>query len=42
MSMNERLEAVGGTLKIRTTAGGATRLKIRAPVDPGRPVTLAG
>jgi signal transduction histidine kinase len=43
MSMNERLEAVGGTLKIRTKrGGGGTRLKIRVPMDPGHPVTLAG
>ena len=43
VSMNERLEAVGGTLKIRTKrGGGGTRLKIRVPMDPGHPVTLAG
>ena len=43
VSMNERLEAVGGTLKIRTKrGGGGTRLKIRVPIDPGHPVTLAG
>ena len=41
--MNERLEAVGGTLKIRTKrGGGGTRLKIRVPIDPGQSVTLAG
>ena len=43
VSMNERLEAVGGTLKIRTKrGGGGTRLKIRVPIDPGHQVTLAG
>ena len=42
VSMNERLEAIGGTLRIRSAPGQGTRLKIRVPVDAAQPVTLAG
>jgi signal transduction histidine kinase len=42
VSMNERLEAVGGTLKIRSTPGAGTRLKIRVPLDGGQSAKLAG
>ena len=43
VSMTERLEAVGGTLKIRSAPGSGTRLKITIPAtDAGQPVQLAG
>ena len=42
VSMNERLEAIGGTLKIRSTPGEGTRLKIRVPLDSHESVKLAG
>jgi signal transduction histidine kinase len=43
VSMTERLEAVGGTLKIRSAPGSGTRLKVTVPAaDAGQPVQLAG
>jgi len=40
ISMNERLEAVGGSLEIQSTPGGGTELTIRVPLDPvGRDTT---
>ena len=42
VSMKERLEAIGGTLRIRSAPGQGTRLKIRVPVAAHQPVTLAG
>jgi signal transduction histidine kinase len=42
VSMNERLEAIGGTLRIRSAPGQGTRLRIRVPVGADQPVTLAG
>jgi signal transduction histidine kinase len=43
VSMTERLDAVGGTLKIRSAPGSGTRLKITIPAtDAGHPVELAG
>ena len=43
VSMTERLEAVGGTLKIRSTPGSGTRLKMTVPVViAGQPIQLAG
>jgi signal transduction histidine kinase len=43
VSMTERLEAVGGTLKIRSAPGGGTRLKMTVPAAvAARPVQLAG
>ena len=42
ISMNERLEAIGGTLRIRSAPGQGTHLKIRVPVAADQPVTLAG
>jgi signal transduction histidine kinase len=43
VSMTERLEAVGGTLKIRSAPGGGTRLKMTVPAASAeRPVQLAG
>jgi len=42
VSMNERLEAIGGTLKIRSAPGEGTRLKIRVPLAANESVTLAG
>jgi signal transduction histidine kinase len=43
VSMTERLELVGGTLKIRSAPGSGTRLKITVPAAAaGQPVELAG
>ena len=42
VSMNERLEAIGGTLKIRSAPGDGTRLKIRVPLGANESVKLAG
>ena len=42
VSMNERLEAIGGTLRIHSAPGQGTRLKIRVPVAADQPLTLAG
>ena len=43
VSMTERLEAVGGTLKIRSAPGGGTRLKMSVPAAAAdHPVQLAG
>ena len=43
VSMTERLEAVGGALKIRSAPGSGTRLKITVPAaGAGQPVELAG
>jgi len=43
ISMTERLEAVGGTLKIRSAPGGGTRLKMSVPAATAdHPVQLAG
>lgn len=40
ISMNERLDAVGGSLEIRSTPGVGTQLKIRVPVDAVRTDTI--
>ena len=43
VSMTERLEAVGGTLRIRSAPGGGTRLTMKVPAaTTERPVQLAG
>jgi signal transduction histidine kinase len=42
VSMNERLEAIGGTLKVRSAPGDGTRLKIRVPLGANESVKLAG
>ena len=41
ISMNERLEAVGGSLAIRSKPGVGTELTIRVPLDPARSDTTA-
>jgi signal transduction histidine kinase/ActR/RegA family two-component response regulator len=41
VSMNERLEAVGGSLEIRSKPGKGTELKIKVPVDSVRSSTTA-
>ena len=33
ISMGERLEAIGGTLEIRSTPGAGTRLEVTVPID---------
>jgi signal transduction histidine kinase len=40
--MNERLETIGGSLKIRSAPGEGTRLKIKVPVEAGGSAKLAG
>jgi signal transduction histidine kinase len=42
LSMNERLETIGGSLKIRSAPGEGTRLKIKVPVEAGGSAKLAG
>jgi signal transduction histidine kinase len=42
VSMNERLDAVGGSLKIYSAAGEGTRLKIKVPIEGAASVKLAG
>jgi len=37
LSMSERLEAVGGTLEIRSSPGSGTRLSVTVPVEVRRP-----
>jgi signal transduction histidine kinase/ActR/RegA family two-component response regulator len=41
ISMNERLDAVGGSLEIRSKPGVGTELTIRVPLDPVRSDTTA-
>jgi signal transduction histidine kinase len=41
VSMNERLDAVGGSLKIHSAPGEGTRLKIKVPIEADRSVKLA-
>lgn len=41
-SMSERLEAIGGTLQIRSNPGSGTRLTAVAPSSVAEPTTLAG
>ena len=43
ISMSERLEAIGGTLEIRSQPGAGTRLDVRVPfrVDSGSRETVA-
>jgi signal transduction histidine kinase len=41
ISMQERLEAVHGTLKIRSTPGAGTRLKVTVPMRSDGPVKVA-
>jgi signal transduction histidine kinase/ActR/RegA family two-component response regulator len=41
ISMNERLDAVGGSLEIRSKPGVGTELTIRVPLDPVRSDTAA-
>jgi signal transduction histidine kinase len=42
VSMNERLDAVGGSLKIYSAPGEGTRLKIKVPIEADGSITLAG
>jgi signal transduction histidine kinase len=42
VSMNERLEAVGGSLRIHSAPGEGTRLKIKVPIRADGSVELAG
>jgi signal transduction histidine kinase len=42
VSMNERLDALGGSLKIHSEPGEGTRLKIRVPIKADGTVKLAG
>jgi CheY-like chemotaxis protein len=41
ISMNERVDAVGGSLAIRSKPGVGTQLTIRVPLDPARSDTTA-
>jgi signal transduction histidine kinase len=40
--MNERLDALGGSLKIHSAPGEGTRLKIKVPIKADGAVELAG
>jgi signal transduction histidine kinase len=42
ISMNERLEAVGGSMKIRSNPGSGTRLEVAVPVDAVREADAIG
>jgi signal transduction histidine kinase len=42
VSMHERVEAIGGTLRVQSAPGEGTRLRIRVPVDVRQSVKLAG
>jgi signal transduction histidine kinase len=42
VSMNERLEAIGGALRIQSAPGQGTRLKITVPIRADHPVKRAG
>jgi signal transduction histidine kinase len=42
VSMNERLDALGGSLKIHSAPGEGTRLKIKVPIKADGAVELAG
>ena len=41
ISMSERLEAIGGTLEIRSKPGAGTRLEVRVPLRVGTSRTRA-